>query len=57
MTLMNDENDVVEGEMEMMAENRAQAMEIADRLEAKSHELGLRYAEALRRTVVSASGD
>jgi hypothetical protein len=42
----------------MMAGNRTRAMEIADRLEAHSRELGLpRYAEALRRTVVSASGD
>jgi class 3 adenylate cyclase len=58
MTLMNNENDVVEGEMEMMAGNRARATEIADRLEAKSLEIGLpRYAEALRRTVVSARGD
>lgn len=41
-----------------MAGNRAQAMELADGLEAQSSELGLpRYAEALRRTVVSASGD
>ena len=58
MTFLNDEIDVVEGEMEMMAGNRARAMEFADRLEAQSRELGLtRYAEALRRTVVSASGD
>ena len=58
MTFLNDEIDVVEGEMEMMAGNRARAMELADRLEAQSRELGLtRYAEALRRTVVSASGD
>jgi class 3 adenylate cyclase len=58
MQLVNDEINVVEGELEMMAGNRTRAMEIADRLEAHSRELGLpRYAEALRRTVVSASGD
>ncbi len=58
MTFLNDEIDVVEGEMEMMAGNRARGMELADRLEAQSRELGLtRYAEALRRTVVSASVD
>jgi hypothetical protein len=44
--------------VEMMAGNRNRAMEVADRLEAQSRELGFpRYAEALRRTVVSASGD
>jgi class 3 adenylate cyclase len=58
MKILNDDIDVVEGEIEMMAGNRARAMEIADRLETQSRELGLpRYAEALRRTVVSASGD
>jgi class 3 adenylate cyclase len=58
MQLINDEIDLVEGELEMMAGNRARAMKIADRLEAQTRELGLpRYAEALRRTVVSASGD
>ena len=58
MTFHDDEIDLVEGEVEMMAGNRARAMELADRLEAQSRELGLpRYAEALRRTVVSASGD
>ena len=58
MKLDDDEIDVVEGEVEMMAGNRARAMELADRLEAQARELGLpRYAEALRRTVVSASGD
>ena len=58
MTFLSDEIDVVEGEVEMMAGNRARAMEFADRLEAHSRELGLtRYAEALRRTVVSASGE
>jgi hypothetical protein len=57
MTFLNDEIDVVEGEMEMMAGNRARAMALADRLEAQARELGLpRYAEALRRTVGSASG-
>jgi hypothetical protein len=50
-----DEIDVVEGEVEMMAGNRARAMELANRLEAQSRGLGLpRYAEALRRTAVSA---
>jgi hypothetical protein len=35
-----------------MAENRARALDIADRLETQARELGLpRYAEALRRTV------
>jgi hypothetical protein len=49
---------VVEGEVEMMAGNRARAMELADRLEAQARELGLqRYANALRRTVVSTSAD
>ena len=58
MTFLNDEIDVVDGELEMMAGNRARAMELADRLDAQYRELGLpRYAEALRRTVVSASGD
>ena len=58
ITLMNNEIDLVEGEVEMMAGNRARAMELADRLEADARELGLpRYAEALRRTVVSTSGD
>jgi hypothetical protein len=58
ITLMNDEIDVVEGEVEMIAGNRARAMELAERLEAQARELGLpRYAEALRRTVVSAGGD
>jgi hypothetical protein len=55
---MNNEIDMVEGEVEMMVGNRARAMELADRLEAQSRELGLpRYAAALRRTVISASGD
>jgi hypothetical protein len=45
---MNDEIDLVEGEEEMMAGSRARAMKIADRLDAKTPELGLpRYAEAL----------
>jgi hypothetical protein len=58
MTFLNDEIDVVDGELEMMAGNRARAMELADRLDAQYRELGLpRYAEALRRTVVSASGE
>jgi hypothetical protein len=58
MTLMNNDIDVAEGEVEMMAGNRARAMALADRLEAQARELGLpRYAEALRRTVVSARGD
>jgi class 3 adenylate cyclase len=58
ITLMNNEIDMVEGEVEMMVGNRARAMELADRLEAQSRELGLpRYAAALRRTVISASGD
>ena len=58
ITLMNNEIDLVEGEVEMMAGNRARAMELADRLEAEASELGLpRCAEALRRTVVSTSGD
>jgi hypothetical protein len=56
--LTNDEIDVVESELEMMAGSRARAIELADRLEAQSRELGLpRYAEALRRTVVSASAE
>jgi hypothetical protein len=56
MMFLNDEINVVEGEVEMMAGNRARAMELAERLEAQSRELGLpRYAKALRRTVVSAS--
>ena len=58
MTLMNNDIDVAEGEVEMMAGNRARAMALAERLEAQARELGLpRYAEALRRTVVSARGD
>jgi hypothetical protein len=58
MTLVNDKIDLVEGEVEMMAGNRARAMELADRHEAQSRGLSLpRYADALRRTVVSASGD
>jgi hypothetical protein len=58
MQLVNDEIDVVEGEVEMMAGNRPRAMEVANGLEAHSRELGLsRHAEALRHTVVSASGD
>jgi hypothetical protein len=58
MTLMNNDIDVAEGEVETMAGNRARAMALADRLEAQARELGLpRYAEALRRTVVSARGD
>jgi hypothetical protein len=56
MMFLNDEINVVEGEVEMMAGNRARAMDLADRLEAQSRELGLpRYAKALRRTVASAS--
>jgi hypothetical protein len=55
MKIDDDQIDVVEAEVEMMAGNRARAMELANRLEAQSRELGLpRYAEALRRTVVSA---
>jgi class 3 adenylate cyclase len=58
MMFLNDVIDVVEGEVEMMAGNRARAMELADRLEAQARELGLpRYANALRRTVVSTSDD
>jgi hypothetical protein len=58
MMFLNDVIDVVEGEVEMMAGNHARAMEIADRLEAQARQLGLpRYADALRRTVVSTSGD
>jgi hypothetical protein len=58
MKIDNDKIDLVEGEMEMMAGNRARAMELADRLEAQARELSLpRYAKALRRTVVSTSGD
>ena len=41
MTLVNDKIDLVEGEVEMMAGNRARAMELADRLEAHSRGLGL----------------
>jgi hypothetical protein len=58
MMFLSDVLDVVEGEVEMMAGNRARAMELADRLEAQARELGLqRYANALRRTVVSTSAD
>ena len=58
MMFLNDVIDVVEGEVEMMAGNRARAMELADRLEPQARELGLpRYANALRRTVVSTSAD